>query len=195
MQPTAWPRCLYTNVCSMGNKPKEGLEATMLKLGPCCHYWNLVAQIVWLKCDYQWLWAVQKRQKWGRCGGIALYIKRCSECEELFLKNSHEQVPRLGKNQTRRQQKELCGWSLLQLPDQGEPIDKAFLPHLRGASCSHAPVLLEGLQPPSYVLRKANNTKANCRQPRRLLQCKDSFVSQVIALPEGTQYWIWWSPV
>lgn len=30
MQPTAWPRCFYTKAHRMGNKPKEGLDATML---------------------------------------------------------------------------------------------------------------------------------------------------------------------
>jgi len=53
-----------------------------------------------------------------RCGSkgraIALYIKKWTDCEELFLKNSHEQFKSLWVRIMRqRQQREPCGWCLL----------------------------------------------------------------------------------
>lgn len=93
MQPKAWPRCLYNKAHRMGDKPKEGLDATTL-----LENYDLVAitETWWDKlCD----WSVTingyelfRRQKGGRGGGVALYVKRCIECEELPLKNSHEQA-------------------------------------------------------------------------------------------------------
>lgn len=90
----------------------------------------------------------------------------------------------MGKNQTLRQQKEPCGWGLLQLPDQGEPIEETFLLQLQEASCSQAPVLLGDF---SHLDIYWESTKAGCGQSRELLQCmENSFLSQVIALPEAT---------
>lgn len=91
-QPTGWPRCLYTKAHSMDNKPKEGLEATMMKLWPCCHYWSLVGQIVWLEYNYQWLWAVEeeieRRERWRGCS-------LCQEVYWVWRAASEEQVERL----------------------------------------------------------------------------------------------------
>ena len=37
----------------------------------------------------------RRDRRGGRGGGVALYIKRCTECQELSLKNSHEQAKSL----------------------------------------------------------------------------------------------------
>jgi len=37
-----------------------------------------------------------KKDRWGKkCGGVALYLKKSIQCEELSLKNGHEQVKSL----------------------------------------------------------------------------------------------------
>jgi len=66
------------------------------KLWPTCHYWNLMGRIPWLKCGCRWLQAAQKRQvgkeQW-RCR--PLYQGMEPLCQELSLRNSHEQVKSL----------------------------------------------------------------------------------------------------
>lgn len=94
MQPTARPRCLYTKARSMGNK--QELEATMLleSYDPVA-----ITETWWAKlCDWSVttagyeLFIRDRRERRG--AGVALYIKRCTEYEELSL-NSHEQAKSL----------------------------------------------------------------------------------------------------
>ncbi|GAB0206445.1 hypothetical protein GRJ2_003110100 [Grus japonensis] len=78
-----------------------------------------------------------------RGGGVTLYIKKWIECEELSLKNSHEQVESLWvRIRDRGNKGNLVVGVYYRPPDQGEPIDKAFLLQLQEASCSQALILL-----------------------------------------------------
>lgn len=64
-------------------------------------------------------------RKRGR--GVAPYIKRWIEFKELSLKNSHEQVESLWvKTHWGNKRKQVVG-DCYRHPDQGEPIDKAFM--------------------------------------------------------------------
>ena len=89
-------KCLYTNACSMSNKQEE-LEATVL-----LESYDLVAiPETWWEESHDWSAAIDgyglfRRDRRGRRGGgVALYIKKWIECEELSPKNSHEQVESL----------------------------------------------------------------------------------------------------
>jgi len=81
----------YTNTHSMGNK-QEDLEATML-----LESYDLIALIeTWWDESHDWSVAIYgyrlfRRDRQGKSGGgIALYIKKSMQWEELSLKNSHE---------------------------------------------------------------------------------------------------------
>ncbi|GAB0204009.1 mitochondrial enolase superfamily member 1 [Grus japonensis] len=66
-------------------------------------------------------------------------------------------------------------------PDQGEPIDKAFLLQLQEASCLQALILLGDFNHPDICWK---SSMATYRQSRRLLECiEDNFLSQVIDSP------------
>jgi len=80
----------------MGNKQEE-LEATVL-----LESYDLIAITeTWWDESHDWSVAIDgyrlfRRDRQGRRGGgIALYIKKSIQCEELSLKNSHEQVESL----------------------------------------------------------------------------------------------------
>ena len=75
--PTAQLKCLYTNACSMGNKPEE-LEATVL-----LERYDLVAITeTWWDESHDWTVAIDgyklfQRDRRGRRGrGVALYVKK-----------------------------------------------------------------------------------------------------------------------
>jgi len=92
--PTAQLNCIYTDACVMGNKQEE-LEGTVL-----LESYNLVAITgTWWDTSLDWRAAMDGyrlfRRDRQRSGGIALYIKKWIECEELSLKNSHEHVQSL----------------------------------------------------------------------------------------------------
>jgi len=78
---------------SMGNK-KEDLEASVL-----LENYDLIAlSETWWDESHDWSMAIDgyrlfRRDRWGKKGGsIALYMKKSIQCEELSLKDSHEQV-------------------------------------------------------------------------------------------------------
>ncbi|OPJ82162.1 ras-related protein Rab-33A [Patagioenas fasciata monilis] len=93
-RPTARLRSLCTNTrSSVGNKQEE-LEATVLLEG-----YDLVATAEpWWGGSRDWRVLIDVCGVFGRDGrgrkggGVALYIRRRSECEELSLKNSHKQT-------------------------------------------------------------------------------------------------------
>jgi len=89
-------KCLYTNAHSMGSKQEE-LEATVL-----LESYDLVA-ITETRWDesHDWIVAINgyrlfRMDRRGRRGrGVARYIKKWLDCDELSLKNSHNQVESL----------------------------------------------------------------------------------------------------
>jgi len=115
-------------------------------------------------------------------GGIALYIKKSIQCEELSLKNSHKPVESLwvrirdGGNKG-----SLVVGVYSRPPDQGEPTDEAFFLQLQEASCSQFLILLRDFNHPD-IYGKSNT--ASCRRSRRLLECmEDNFLNQVVDSP------------
>jgi len=66
-----------------------------------------------------------RKDRKGRKGvGIALYIKEGIECEELFLKNGHEQAESLGVRVRDQGNKgSLVVGVYYRLSDQAEPVD------------------------------------------------------------------------
>ena len=144
------------------------------KLRPSCHYRNLVGWIPWLEWGYRWLQAVQKGRR-GRMGtGVPLYIEKWIECEELSLKNNHEQVESLWiriKDQGNKES--LVVDVYYRLPNQGEPIHEAFLLQLREASRSQALILLREFNPPNNCWKTSTVSHG---QSKRLLECmEDNF--------------------
>ena len=120
---TAQMKCLYMNAHNVGNK-EGGLEATML-LESCDLI--VITETWWDKsCDYVVAtdgYRVFRRDREGWRGrGIALYIKKSIQCEELSLNSSHEQVECLWvRIRDRGNKSNLVVGVYYRLPDQGEP--------------------------------------------------------------------------
>jgi len=95
-RPTAQQECLYANARSVGNKQEE-LEATVLLE----KHDLIVLTETWWDKSHGWSVATNgyrlfRRDMQGkRGGGVALYIKKWIEHEELSLKNRREQVESL----------------------------------------------------------------------------------------------------
>ncbi|TRZ08196.1 hypothetical protein HGM15179_018912 [Zosterops borbonicus] len=100
-------------------------------------------------------------------------------CEELSLKNSHEQVKSLWvRTRDQGNKGNLVVGVYYRPPDQGEPIDKAFLLQLQETLHLQALILLGDFNYPNICWE---SSMATCWQSRRLLECMDNnFLSQVI---------------
>jgi len=125
-----------------------------------------------------------RRGRWGkRGGGIALYIKKSMQCEELSLKNSHKQAEILWirMRDTGNKGNFVTG-IYYRLPD------KAFFLLLQESLHSQALILLGDINHADICWKSST---ASCRQSRRFLECiEDNFLRQVIDSPiDGTQYW------
>jgi len=103
----------------------------------------------WWDRSHDWCAAIDgyrllRRHRQGRRDrGIALYIKKWIEWEELSLKNSQEQVESLWLRVRDRGNKGNLVVGVCYRPHgQGEPIDKAFLLQLQEALHSQVLVLL-----------------------------------------------------
>jgi len=115
-----------------------------------------------------------------RGGGLALYIKKSIQCEELSLKNSDEQVESLWVRDRGNKGNLVVGVCYTP-PDQGEPTDEAFLLQLQEALRSQSLVLLGDFSHPDTCWK--SSTVSN-RKSRRFLECmEDNFLSQVIDTP------------
>lgn len=94
-----------------------------------------------------------RRHRRKRGGGVAPYIKRWIECEEMSLKNSHEQVESLWvkiRHQGNKR-KQVVG-DYYRFPDHGEPIDKALL--LQLWEPLHSQTLVLGASATRHLLEK-----------------------------------------
>ncbi|KAK4824986.1 hypothetical protein QYF61_022512 [Mycteria americana] len=142
----------------------------------------------WWDESHDWSAAIDgyrlfRRGRQGRRGrGIALYIKKWIECEDLSLKNSHEQVESLWVRIRNRGNKgNLVVGVYYRPPNLGEPIDEAFLLHLQEALCLQALILLGDFNHPDICWKSST---ASYRQSRRLLEyIEDNFLSQRIDSP------------
>jgi len=135
MRLAAQMKCLYTNARSMGNEQEE-LEAILL-----LESYDLIAITeTWWDESHDQNGALDgyrlfRRDRRGRRGGgVALYIKKTLQSEELFLKNNHEQVESLWVRIRERGNKGNLGAGVYyRLPDQEELTDEAFFLHLQEA--------------------------------------------------------------
>ena len=100
---------------------------------------------VWLlmvTCCSEGTQAVHRRDRLGRRGGgVAVYIKERIECEELSLKNSHEQVKCLWVRP--RDQGSLVVVVYCQQSDQEKPVDKSFFSQLQKEKVPLVPNIVE----------------------------------------------------
>jgi len=179
-QRTAQLKCLYTNARSMGNKQEE-LEPTM-RLESC----DLVALTeTWWDEFHDWSMAIdgyrlfRRDRRAKRGGGIALYIEKSIPCEELSLKNSHEQVESLWvRIRDRGNKGNLVVDVCYRPPDQEETTDQAVFLQLQEASCLQSLILLGDFNHPNICWKSST---AKGRLSRRFLECtEDNFLSQVI---------------
>jgi len=114
--------------CAQHGKQEE-LEATVL-----LESYDLIAIAeTWWDEFHDWSVAIdgyrlfsRDRQR-KRGGGVALYIKKWIELEELSLKHSHEQVESLWvRIRDRGNKRNLVVGVYYRPPDPGEPTDEAF---------------------------------------------------------------------
>jgi len=168
---------------SMGNKQDE-LEAIVL-----LESYNLIAitETWWdeshdwnVALDVYWLFRRDRRRRRG--GGIALYIKKTLQSEELSLKNNHQQVKSLWVGIGERGNKgNLVVGVYYRPPDQEELTDDAFFLQLQETLHSQALVLRGDFNHPDICWK--SNTES-CRQSSRFLECiEDNFLNQVISTP------------
>ena len=104
---------------------KDELTAIMETWWDESHDWNTSTE------DYR----LFRRDRQGRRGGrVALYVRKWIDCKELYLKNSHNQVRSLWvKIEDRSSKGHLVVGVCYRPPDQGEPVDEAFLLQLQEA--------------------------------------------------------------
>jgi len=155
-RPTAQMKCLYTNARSMGNKQKE-VEATVLPES----YDPIALTGTWWDESHDWSVTINyyrlfRRDRRGkRGGGVAFYINISIQCEELSLKNSHEQVESLSvRIRDRGKKRNLVVSVYYRPPDQWEPTDKAFFLQAAGGFTLTVSCPAGGLQPPRHLLEK-----------------------------------------
>jgi len=124
-----------------------------------------------------------RRDRRGKRGGdIALYIKKRIQCEELFLKNTHDQVKSLWVGIRDRSNKgNLVVGVYCRPSDQGEPIDQACFLQLQKASHLQSLVLLGDFNQTDLYWKSST---VRGRQSRRILECIEKhFLCQVIDTP------------
>ena len=81
--------------------------------------------------------------------GVALYVRKWIDCEELCLRNSHDQIESLWtKTKDWSSKGHLVIGVCYRPPDQWEPVDKAFLLHLQEVLCLQALVLMRDFNHP-----------------------------------------------
>ncbi|XP_021237137.1 uncharacterized protein LOC110390225, partial [Numida meleagris] len=113
----------------MGNKLEE-LE-TVVQLGK----YDLIAIMeTWWDKSHDWNTLIEgyrifRRDRQGRRGGVvAICVRKWTDCKELCLSNSHDQVESLWvKIKDRSSKGHLVVGVWYRPPDQGEPVDEAFL--------------------------------------------------------------------
>ena len=159
--PTAQLKCLYTNARSMGNKQEE-LEAAVL-----LESYNLVTLTeMWWDESHDWTVPIngyrlfRRDRRGSRGGGLARYIKKSIQCQELSLKNSHKQVESLWvriRDQGNNKGNLVVG-VCYRPPDPGKSIDDDFLLQLQKASHSQALILLGNFNHPNICWKSSTES-------------------------------------
>jgi len=83
-------KCLYTNACSMGNKQEEMETVVQLE-----NYDIIAIRERWWDKSYNWStlteadYTLCRRDRQGRRGGgVALCVEKCTDYEEVHLRNN-----------------------------------------------------------------------------------------------------------
>jgi len=112
----------------MGNKQEE-LE-TMVQLGK----YDLIAIMeTWWDELHSWntlteYYSLFRRDRQGRRGSrVALYVRKWMDCEELCLRNSHDQVKNLWVKFKDQSSKGYLVAGVCYRPPDQDAVDKAFL--------------------------------------------------------------------
>ncbi|KAK4826878.1 LOW QUALITY PROTEIN: hypothetical protein QYF61_011997 [Mycteria americana] len=110
-----------------------------------------------------------RRDRRGRRGtGVALYVNKWIDCEDLSLKNRHKQVESLWvRIRDQGNKGNLVVGVYYRLLNQGETIDEACLLQLQEASCSQAIVLLGDFNHPNICWKSSTDKKEMHRQPKQ----------------------------
>ena len=180
MRPVAKLKSLYINACSMGNKQEE-LE-TVVQLGKYdliaimetgwdeSHDWNTLIE------DYR---LFRRDRQVRRVVELPSYVRKWTDCEELRLRNSHDQVESLWvKTADQSSKGHLAAAVCYRPPDQEEAVDEAFLLQRQEVSCLRALLLMEDFNHPDICWDSAT---VGGRQSKRFLESvEDNFLVQVI---------------
>lgn len=133
----------------------------------------------WLGCSSPWLPVVQKGQERRERGAITIYIRRGRGCQELYLKNSCEQVESLWIS-LRKQRKTSWWVPAAVLLIQGS-LFKVLAPATGGITDPsptvglHLPLQRDSI----YPCRCWKSSNVSCRQSRRLREfIEDNFYSR-----------------
>ena len=98
------------------------------------HDWNTLTE------DYR---LFRKDRQGRRGGGVAFYVRKWIDGEELCLRNSHKQVESLWiKIEDWSSKGHLVVGVCYRPPDHRQPVDEAFLLQLQEVSCLQALVLM-----------------------------------------------------
>ncbi|GAB0179484.1 hypothetical protein GRJ2_000413700 [Grus japonensis] len=167
-----------------GNK-REELKATMQ-----LESYDLIAVVeVWSDKLHDWSTAINgyklfRRDRQGRRDrGCFLYVKKWIDYTELSLKNSDEQDESLWvKIRVQANKGNLVAGVYYRLPDQGEPVDEAFLLQLQETSHLQALILLRDSNHPDIC---GKNSTENCEQSRRLLETIEDNLNFLIQVTDS----------
>lgn len=131
--PTAQLKCLHSKAHSTENKQEEMEIMVQLE-----NYDQIATMETWWAESQNWNTTIEGHMLFGRdrhskrAEGLALYVKKWTDCEELLLRNSHDQVESFGLKLGTRPRKDIWWlWSTSRTPDQGELVDEAFLLQLQ----------------------------------------------------------------
>lgn len=115
----------YFTLCFSKVSIPKVLALPVIKTAHTC-----ICTVMWWDDSHSWNVAIYdyklfRSDRWGRRGGgVAIYTRKEIECEELYVKNSHEPAQQLLREPCDQcllqviQSRGPCGWGLL-LPDKG----------------------------------------------------------------------------
>lgn len=146
-----WPKAQWSASIPM----RTAWKISKNNCKPCCSWKTTIIFLPWKHggmihiTGIPWLWAINILEGIGGIGGVALYVKKWTDCEVLPLGNCHEQSESLWvKIRDQNNKGQLVIGVYYRLPDQREPVNEAFLLLLQEASHSQALILMGEFQSP-----------------------------------------------